>query len=82
MRQKKETPDAPQLEINDLPEIAVINREIKRFKKTMLQNPSQEEEESYRVVAERHLLNGLERARDLLILSYFESLPRPQKGRD
>lgn len=58
--------------INDLPEISIINREIERFKKTMLQNPSHEEEENPRAVAERHILNGLERARDVLILSYLE----------
>jgi hypothetical protein len=78
MPQKTEDPNAPQIGIDDLPEIALLNREIERFKKTMLQNPSQEEENSYRAVAERHLLSGLERARDLLILSYLETRPRPQ----
>src|SRR3989338_2416311 len=46
--------------INDLPEIAVVNREIERFKRVMLQNPTNEEEDSPRAVAERHILNGLE----------------------
>lgn len=67
----KRTKDVGDLKIvvNDLPEIATINREVERFKKTMLQNPTQEEEESYRAVAERHFLNGLERAKELLLLS-------------
>ena len=78
MPQKTETSNEPHIVIDDLPEIAVLNREIERFKRTMLQNPSHEEEESYRAVAERHFLNGLERARDLLIMSYLESRPRPK----
>jgi hypothetical protein len=60
------------ISINDLPEIAVLNREIERFKKMMIQNPTHEEEESYRVVAERHFLNGLERAKEVLFLSHIE----------
>lgn len=60
--------------LDDLPEIAIINQEIERFKQTMLQNPTQEEEESYRVLAERHFLNGLQRAREVLLLSHNETL--------
>ena len=59
--------------INDLPEIQIIVREIERFKKTMLQNPPHEEEESPRGVAERHFLNGLERAKEILALSHYEN---------
>lgn len=71
--QKTHTPNDLPVGINDLPEIAVLNCEIERFKKVMLQNPGEEEEDSYRAVAERHILNGLERARDLLILNYVKS---------
>jgi len=76
--QKTETPNEPHIAIDDLPEIAVLNREIERFKRTLLQNPSHEEEDSHRAVAERHFLNGLERARDLLLMSYLESRPNPK----
>jgi len=61
------------LSVNDLPEIAIINREIERFKKSMMQNLTHEEEGTYRAIAERHFLNGLERAREVLILSYSGS---------
>lgn len=58
----------------DLPEISILSREIERFKQTMLQNPNHEEEESYRAVAERHFLNGLRRAREVLLLGHYETL--------
>ena len=61
------------LGLNDLPEITIINREIERFKRVMLQNPTHEEEDSPRAVAERHILNGLERAREVLLLSYDQN---------
>ncbi len=62
--------------INDLPEIQIIVREIERFKKTMLQNPTHEEDESYRVVAERHFLYGLEKAKELLLLDHYEIMKK------
>ncbi|MDP2629301.1 MAG: hypothetical protein Q8P45_01155 [Candidatus Harrisonbacteria bacterium] len=65
------------LAVNDLPEIAIINREIERFKKTMIQNPTHEEEEGWRAVAERHFLNGLEKAREVLLLSHYQNHPAP-----
>lgn len=64
--------------IHDLPEIAILSREIKRFKKTMLRNPTHEEEESSRAVVERHFLNGLERAREVLLLSHYRNRLRPK----
>ena len=65
---------------NDLPEIAMINREIERFKKTMLQHPTHEEDESYRGVAERHFLNGLKRAKEVLMLSHCEDRLQPNES--
>lgn len=59
--------------VNDLPEIAMINREIERFKTTMIRNLTLADEESARAVAERHILNGLEIARDVLLRSYYEN---------
>lgn len=61
------------IRLNDLPEIAILNREIERFEKTMLKNPSLEEEESYRGTAERHFLNGLLRAKELLLLDHYQT---------
>ena len=78
MPQKTDTPKDPQIGVDELPEIAILNREIERFKKTMLRSPTHEEEDSHRAVAERHFLNGLERARDVLIVSYHESLKARQ----
>ncbi len=46
----------------DLPEISILNREMERFKQTMLQSPTHEEEESYRAVAERHFVRAGELA--------------------
>jgi len=70
------------LSVNDLPEIAIINREIERFKKSMMQNHTHEEEETYRAIAERHFLNGLERAREVLILSYLGSCRTYHRGNE
>ncbi len=64
----------------DLPEISILNREMERFKQTMLQSPTHEEEESYRAVAERHFLNGLKRAREVLLLSHFQHRPAAFNG--
>ena len=61
------------IRINDLPDIRVIEREIQRFKGAMLRNPTHEEEDSPRCVAERHFLNGLERAKEILVLSHYEN---------
>lgn len=60
------------ISLNDLPEIVILNREIERFKKTMLKAPSLEDEESFRGIAERHFLNGLTRAKELLLLDQSE----------
>jgi len=64
---------ALKMTVDDLPEISILNREIERFKKTMFQNVTHEEEESYRVVTERHFLNGLKRAREVLLLSHSQN---------
>jgi len=63
--------------LNDLPEIAILDQEIERFKKTMLKHPSQEEDESYRGIAERHFLNGLLRAKEILLLDHYQVPPSP-----
>ena len=81
IREESKTARKGKITIKDLPEIVILDREIERFKKMALQNPTMEEEESYRRVAERNFLNGLERARDILFLSHSEDRKKSQSPR-